>query len=201
MIRGIDMTDLMAVKEDYRQGIAAGKAGIYCTMSPDNLQEARHKAVAGIVNKYEGDINTVLDIGCGLATVRKLLKVSNYTGVDILEELVAKSGMNLNQGDFVYPGEIQETPAALKEYDLVMSCGVLSHYKQEDVGEVLLSLIKYTRKYILVESQNSRAYRGRYNSHDNRDLIKFFEEHATVLHFTYYPSEESSQILFLEIMK
>ena len=125
----------------------------------------------------------VLEVGCNIgANIECMSKVNNkvkFTGVDINKKAL-KILKNNNPDVNVFNAAVKNLPFRDKEFDIVVSVGVLIHQSEESIKNVLKELERCSNKYILIGEYFSEAtvevkYHGQKGTLFKRNYGKLFE--------------------------
>lgn len=111
----------------------------------------------GIVNKYVGSTDAILDIGCGTGVVAKILQKHGHSGkriaIDLSEQMI-KYVLSNKLYDEGYHGTALEMMRKMsnedQEIDWTISLSVFYYFSPKEMETTLGSLFKICRKGIIV---------------------------------------------------
>lgn len=98
--------------------------------------------------ELNGDICTVLDIGCGRGTFKTFRKFDS-TGIDILPDNIKTSEINGNYKHLIQ-GDIRELNIADKSFDAVSCIEIIEHLTKDEGWELLDRIERIARKTVIV---------------------------------------------------
>jgi SAM-dependent methyltransferase len=98
-----------------------------------------------IIKKFE--INSILEIGCGIGDNLKKIKGKKVVGVDLSDFAIQKARKKYPKFEF-HVGDILEIQLEEK-FDLVFTCAVIEHIKPESLDQVFNKMLCLSDKYIL----------------------------------------------------
>ena len=138
-------------------------------------QEVRFEELLGAIEPTELTGRSVLDVGCGLGDLfsylRKRGNQVDYTGVDIVPEMVAAARERHPEGRFDVR-DILSSPID-KTFDIVICSGALTvRVPDHDlfVQKMLAQMLKLARLAVSVNFQSTRAFRSNPMALQNDDL-------------------------------
>jgi len=98
------------------------------------------------------DISSVLDVGCGDWEMWRDYKFenTNYTGVDVVEELIKLNTEKHSNGNRTFI--LSSLTASLQNFELLLCKDVLQHLSNRDMDYLLLQLSKF--KYLIFQNDS-----------------------------------------------
>lgn len=110
----------------------------------------------GLIDRHQ--ITTVLEVGCG-------------TGANIVEMKVPAWGMDVNRKALhkippkikVAQGDARAIPFASKDFDMVLTFGVLIHIPDEDLENAMKEIVRCARRFVFCgeyQGNDEVPYRG-----------------------------------------
>jgi SAM-dependent methyltransferase len=108
---------------------------------------------ADFINNFvrRNQVASVLDLGCGDGSLLSLLRVSDYTGVDVAPAALAHCAARFPDHRFLPFAALESAPAA----DLAMSIDVVFHLVEDAVfAAYMRALFGHARRFVLVYGSN-----------------------------------------------
>lgn len=111
----------------------------------------------------------VLDVGCGIGNLLKILPESNKYGVDIAKEYIRKAKLNIPEGTFVQ-ASVEKLPFDDEYFDFVFCTEVLEHVNNPE---------KVVNEISRVCKKNAIVIYSTFNNSNLKNLIslKFIGKH------------------------
>ena len=94
-----------------------------------------------IVSEYIRPLpqQSVLDIGCGSASMLPYLGDVNYVGVDVNHQHIAAAASRFNKNAQFFCGDVHAIPELkAAQFDIILCAGLLHHLNDQDVKRLLL---------------------------------------------------------------
>ncbi len=135
--------------KNYWDGVFEGNAGYYGDV--DNPSRI-------LITKYIGSEDTVLDAGCGIGTLKRLLPDNEYTGFDYSPRAVRIACKTQGKGTFMALDARDMSVFHDNEFDVV----VMRHFleNQEDWREVIRQAFRVCNKKVIINMRRPFHYEG-----------------------------------------
>ncbi len=138
------------MSKNYWDTVFEGNAGYYGDIdNPSRIE----------ITKYIGPTDTVLDAGCGIGTLKRLLPNNEYTGFDYSPRAVRIACKTQGQGTFMAADSRQMKDLFNdNEFDVV----VLRHFleNQEDWREVIRQSFRICNKKVIINMRRPFHFEG-----------------------------------------
>lgn len=144
------MSNLNSVK-NYWDGVFEGNSGYYGDVDAESRIE---------ISKYIAPTDTVLDVGCGIGTLKAILPESNkYTGIDYSPRAVRIACKRWGDGSFM-AADSRELNTLFKdnEFDIVTMRHFLEN--QEDWREVIRQAFRIANKKVIINIRRPFIFEG-----------------------------------------
>jgi SAM-dependent methyltransferase len=151
-----------AIRDHYEPRIAPGKASYEILDWSDAVsQQARFHVLVEDVDLVG---KTLLDVGCGLGDLWAFLKDRgigvDYTGVDILEKMVALARSRHPEARFQCADVFSEDPFGARRFDVVFCSGTFNldlGNSREFLAEALARLFGLARQFLVFNLLHART--------------------------------------------
>lgn len=106
-----------------------------------------------ILKREVGEVDSILDLGCGNNSFIHLCKARYKVGVDIFQPYINES-RNKGYHDAYYVGDIRNLEFRYKSFDVVMAIALLEHLDETDGYYLLKKMDSIARKKIILTTPN-----------------------------------------------
>lgn len=103
---------------------------------------------------------SILEVGCGTGNQLQLLKALGFTNLTGIEINVFAANKARERGFDVQVGTLLEMPYGDKQFDLVISCGVISHIDPDRLDDAIKEVSRVARKHIFVTEYTTNTGSG-----------------------------------------
>jgi len=126
---------------------------IYCEKQSSTLgdvERASHETLRTISRQIGYNPESLLDYGCGMSRISKLMFASHYHGVDIVEGVI-EDQLKFNPGyDFSVIDKYGEPIlSGDKKFDVILARGVFQHLDDETASIVLTKMLTKCNKLVV----------------------------------------------------
>lgn len=116
------------------------------------LEESDHfKTLNSLFLEASGDVDSVMDLGCGAAEFGRIYGFFDYTGVDlphVIDKAAKKKNPNLKYIEF---NAYEDDYRFLQSADLILMNAFISELSKADV--ILEQVLKVATKYVIIHRQ------------------------------------------------
>ena len=173
----------------YDKGIWTGKSS-GCGSNYSYINRKLINKINDIIS--QNDIINVCDFGCGDFNIMRHLNFTNinYTGIDVVQSIIDKNKQYENKNIKFIKNEVIP-----KNYDLIIVKDVLQHYEDEEVINLLTTLIE-NNKFVFCINGYKFIRDMTKNNWENRNINNVYRYHPLhsikqpLLQFKEYENEK-----------
>lgn len=155
------------------------------------LEKTSHFLELSKLINYCEPINSIVDIGCGVAELGRIYNNKKYLGLDLPNIINNVSKLKNPDLNYVYfNANNEEIPAEIKNYDVIVMNSFLSELS--DPINFLKKLFVYNNKYIIIHRQDftdtdtfTKEYSSYANLKSTNSYISFKEFQHCIKGFNY----------------
>jgi len=155
------------------------------------LEKTSHFLELSKLISYCEPINSIVDIGCGVADLGRIYNNKKYLGLDLSNIINNVSKLKNPDLNYVYfNANSEQIPVEIKEYDMIVMNSFLSELSNPI--NFLEKLFVYNNKYIIIHRQDftdtdtfTREYSSYANLKSTNSYINFKEFQNCAKNFNY----------------
>ena len=161
-------------EERYQSGGASG---------PDNLDDY-YQGLWDIIESYAGDVQEVIDVGCGDLRFWKGRECEQYTGIDLSETIIERNRCLRPTWKFISGNAAHAIPIKAKA-NVVLCLGLLFHvFDEGEYQAILKNLVKYSKKWIFIYTWRKNPLATLFNpqrTQDSYQIYRDFEKYVPMI--------------------